>query len=715
MRTLLIIPPFIQVNTYFPSVTQLAGYLQFNGYEARSFDLSLSVLLSVFSREGLSDIFAIIGDSSTADPSVTRALSLKDRYIDTIDSVIEYLQGKNTAFAYRLASDHYLPQGDSFADTAHEAEAFGQLGIMDKAKYYCSLYLDDICRLISKTITPHFGFSRYAEKLSLGCHDFQAIESELNRGVNYIESLIEKHTQRIIEEYAPDIAGFTIPFPGNLLGALISARFIKKNYSNIKIVFGGGYINTELRELKDPAIFNYTDYITYDDGELPLLNIVRNTAKTGSAPYTRTLSCENGMLKYSDTSSEHPPHNDLPCPSTEGIEPEKYFSMTEVLNPMHRLWSDGFWNKLTAAHGCYWHKCTFCDTTLDYIGRYSPARAATVVDWMEGLIRSTGRNSFHFTDEAAPPSLLKEIAIEILKRRLSVVWWGNIRFEKAFTSDLCRLLALSGCVAVSGGIEAAEERLLKLIKKGVTLPQAAQVLYNFYSAGILVHTYLMYGFPTETGQEITDSLELVRQMFACGIVKSAYWHRFSLTVHSPVFASPEMYNIKPSGAPDSNPFANNDLAYEDLSGVDYEKYSFGLNKAIYNFMHGIGLDWDVQQWFDFPVPDTRIRKNFIRQSIAQSSSDSNYSGRQRVIWTGSAARISRNPVLVEVETSDAGGYWETDLKTAEWIKMISERAAITSGGEFTYQSLMESFPGDFNKFRDSDIWKELKENLILIV
>ena len=82
--------------------------------------------------------------------------------------------------------------------------------------------------------------------------------------------LLKKH----IDEQRPDVVGLTIPFPGNLYAALKCGQYIRQNYPQIKVIAGGGYVNTELRELSEPAVFNYLDFITLDDGERPLLNIL---------------------------------------------------------------------------------------------------------------------------------------------------------------------------------------------------------------------------------------------------------------------------------------------------------------------------------------------------------------------------------------------------------------------------------------------------------
>src|SRR6185312_10968974 len=156
----------------------------------------------------------------------------------------------------------------------------------------------------------------------------------------------------------------------------------------------------------------------------------------------------------------------------------------------------------------------------------------------------TGQTGFHFVDEAAPPAALEALANRLIERGVVITWWGNIRFEKAFTPELCKLLARSGCVAVSGGLEVASDRLLALMKKGVTVEQVARVTRAFSTAGVMVHAYLMYGFPTETAQDTVDALERVRQLFAEGCVQSAFWHRFTATAHSPIGQEPKLFGIR---------------------------------------------------------------------------------------------------------------------------------------------------------------------------
>jgi radical SAM superfamily enzyme YgiQ (UPF0313 family) len=160
----------------------------------------------------------------------------------------------------------------------------------------------------------------------------------------------------------------------------------------------------------------------------------------------------------------------------------------------------------------------------------------------------------------------------------------------------------------------ASDRLLKLMKKGVTVEQVAKVTKSFANAGILVHAYLMYGFPTQTEQETVDSLERVRQLMLNGCFQSAYWHRFAATIHSPIGKHPEQYNIKLIPNKDVL-FAENDIDYHDSIKTDHEMLGRGLKKALYNYMHGMGFDYPMSFWFDEPVTEPEISPTFIEQAL----------------------------------------------------------------------------------------------------
>jgi radical SAM superfamily enzyme YgiQ (UPF0313 family) len=724
MKVLLVIPPFYQPNSLYPSTSQLNGFLRSRGVESDIEDLSLNVLLHIFSRKGLSAVFqeAASHPEIHTDEFLSRIYGLRSRYIEMIEDLISFLQGKHLTFAHRILQTSLIPATPYVDSLPDASEFFGPLGKQDHARYICSIVLDELSLFIQKTVSPHFGLSRYAEKISLSPPTFDTLYHTITQSKDLIAKLIFEETDRMLKKHQPDVIGYSVPFPGNLPGMFLSARRVKKKNPNVTIVVGGGFPNTELRNIRDPRIFEFIDYLCLDDGEMPLWYILKYLQNPSEElQLVRTFYLQNGSeVGYLDNGEEKIiPHDQLAPPSIGSLDVSRYFSVTESLNPMHRLWSEGFWNKMAMAHGCYWHRCTFCDITLDYIRRYSPAKASTIVDWMESLIEQTGETGFHFVDEAAPPTLIRDVALEIIRRKLNVTWWGNIRFEKSFTRDLATLMSESGCIAVTGGLEIAHPRLLKLIQKGVTVEQVAQCCLNFQNAGIMVHAYLMYGFPTQTEQELIDSLEMVRQFFNLGLIQSAFWHRFALTVHSPVSGKPAFYKIKILSST-KNEFATNDLMYEDYHQIPYEKYSFGLQKALYNFMHAIGLDWDVRKWFDFAVPKTTVPKDFIAHSL-QSAPQSIPDERKRSVWLNDEPLISEATSgykKVQVHFALGSATWKLLKSQALWLVSMLEKSRPDSGRKITFADWKNSFPSDaeeFEKFLQSSVWKELRESGLLFV
>lgn len=613
---LLITPPFTQLNTPYPATAYLKGFLNTKGIESFQMDLGIEVTLSLFSKKNLIRIFELaFNENQIHSDNAGRIYALKDRYFQTVDAVLLFLQGKNANLARQVCTYNYLPRASRFNQLDDMEWAFGSMGMQDKAKHLCTLYLEDLADFIVECVDENFGFSRYAERLGRSANSFNELYQHLQAPLGFIDELAVKILNNQLETSAPKLVCFSVPFPGNLFSAFRCAQFIKRHFPDIKIAMGGGFPNTELRSLQDKRVFEFFDFICLDDGELPVELLLQHALNPKEKPLLkRTFHIEKEKVVFNDFALQKDyKQADLGTPDYSDLLLDKYISVIEVANPMHSLWSDGRWNKLTMAHGCYWGKCTFCDVSLDYIKSYEPLTAKLLVDRMETIIEQTGEYGFHFVDEAAPPALMRELALEIIGRKLSVTWWTNIRFEKSFTYDLCRLLKASGCIAVSGGLEVASDRLLKLIDKGVTVKQVARVTKNFTESGMMVHAYLMYGYPSQTIQETVDSLEMVRQLFELGIVQSGFWHQFALTAHSPIGLNPKAYGVFPEIK--EIQFANNDVDFTDSTGIDHSQFSFGLKKSLYNYMHGMCFEYDLQEWFDFDVPQTTIQPNYIYDSL----------------------------------------------------------------------------------------------------
>ena len=630
-KVLSVIPPMTQLNTPYPSTAYLTGFLRSRGIAAVQEDLALALVLELLSRDGLQSVRACI----EAIPEAKRTAPVNffadhfARYLSTIAPTIAFLQGRDATLGHRICTRQFLPEGARFRtldvyvdDDGGDplAWAFGALGMQDKARHLATLYLNDLADVLRDAVDPRFEFVRYAESLSQSQPTFDPLAEALAQPFNLLDTTLRRLTLDAVARHQPQLVLVSVPFPGAVYAAFRIAQAIKAEHPEIKVALGGGFVNTELRELSDPRVFDYFDFVTLDAGERPLLALLEHLQGARSQQrLVRTFvrEADTSRVRYLNWAEPDIAFAEVGTPTWDGLPLDRYLSLLDMLNPMNRLWSDGRWNKLTVAHGCYWKKCSFCDVSLDYISRYEGASAEVLVDRIEAIVRETGQTGFHFVDEAAPPKALKALAQEIIKRQLSITWWGNIRFEKTFSPELCQLMADSGCIAISGGLEVASDRLLTLMKKGVSVEQVARVTRSFADSGILVHAYLMYGFPTQTVQDTVDALEYVRQLFAQGCIQSGFFHRFACTVHSPVGKSPQDYGVELVPLPPVS-FAKNDIGFIDPTGVDHDVLGVALKKAVYNFMHGIGLEEDVRSWFKGKVPKSTVSRYRIERALSDS-------------------------------------------------------------------------------------------------
>lgn len=711
----LLTPPFTQLNTPYPATAYLKGFLNTRGIASYQADLGIEVTLALFCKEGLQELFAQITFAGEWSNNARRILTLKEDYIQTIDATVLFLQGHDPTLAHLICKRNYLPEASRFAQLDDLNWAFGSMGMQDKAKHLATMYLEDLSDLIVECVDPHFGFSRYAERLGRSANSFDELYSELQKENTYIDRLLLNILSKKMSEVQPKLVAISVPFPGNLFAAFRCAQWIRKNQPGVTVVMGGGFPNTELRSLSDARVFEFFDFITLDDGEAPVEQLVKLVqGEITEDALKRTFTLREGQVAYiNNQQCGDYKQGQVGTPDYSDFLLDKYISAIEIVNPMHSLWSDGRWNKLTMAHGCYWGKCTFCDISLDYIKIYEPITAQLLCDRMEQIITQTGQNGFHFVDEAAPPALMRALAIEIIKRKLTVTWWTNVRFEKSFTRDLCMLLKASGCIAVSGGLEVASDRLLELIQKGITVAQVAKVNQHFTEAGIMVHAYLMYGFPTQTAQETIDSLEMVRQMFKAGVLQSAFWHQFAMTAHSPVGLEPSRFGVRKESERVGT-FANNDIVHIDETGTDHDAFSYGLKKSLLNYMHGAMLDEPLHKWFDFKTPKPSVAPDYIANVLTQEEYNS-AKPTSKVVYLG------KLPALEITTKSKKGNTWEVasltfhtrretvnikvDKAPGEWLAAILALLSVENIKTYTMQEVQAHYEAagleDFELFWDN--------------
>jgi radical SAM superfamily enzyme YgiQ (UPF0313 family) len=719
---LLLIPPLTQLNTPYPSTAYLTGFLRSKGIRCEQADLGIEMVLRLFSRNGLTRVFDELEPrKQSLPPEAQRMLANRAAILDHIDHVVAYLQGRASNLTASLSRRGSLPQGPRFRT---RQPLPGKSSIEDRAKQTATFFLEDLADLVQATITPHFSLSRYAEHIARSASSFDGLLTALEEPLSLTDQFMLDALWEQVDLVKPGLIGLSVPFPGNVYGAFRIARSLKERFPHIPVALGGGYVNTELRRVSDPRVFTYVDFITLDDGERPLLSLVEHLE--GQRPLSalcRTYYREHDRVQFaSDPSLHNFSMGEVGCPTYQGFHLDRYFSILDSTNPMHRLWSECHWNKLTVAHGCYWKQCTFCDVGLDYISRYEITPTEHLMRQIERLIAETGRRTFHFVDEAAPPAALKALAIDLLEREVRISWWGNIRFEEAFTPDLCRLLAASGCIAVTAGLEAASDRLLTKMKKGITVDQTARVAAAFREAGILVHAYLMYGFPSETLQETIDSLERVRQLFAADLVQSAFWHRFTATAHSPIGLNPRANGLHILG-PDFQGFAENDLIHVDRYGETPEWIGEGLRRSMLNFLEGRGLAMDVRQWFDHKAPRPQVSPDWIRRALKRRRIHDDSKAERRCVWIGGLPVIESRGRRAKLHISGLEKEMAGTLPSAQaiWLNDVLIRGGVRThlGGTYpSWRDVRPTFPGtatEFASFVKQRSWKTIRAAGLLLV
>src|SRR5687768_6896572 len=127
-------PPFTQLNTPYPATAYLKGFLNTKNISSFQADLGIEAIIIIFSKQGLTKLFERIEaslqtlsqkDGFVISENASRIIALKDDYIQTIDDVIYYLQGKNPTLAHLIGKRDFLPEASRFAQTDDLTWAFG--------------------------------------------------------------------------------------------------------------------------------------------------------------------------------------------------------------------------------------------------------------------------------------------------------------------------------------------------------------------------------------------------------------------------------------------------------------------------------------------------------------------------------------------------------------------------------------------------------------
>ncbi len=735
MKAVTIIPPLVQLNAPYPSGAYLTSFFKSEGLDAVWADLSIELFYQIFCRKGLKRLFEISGaraleladraekdgDDNTAF-NLRRYIATKSNWIEWIDFITAVLSGggareKEHQFLY----SPFAPRGQRMEDFLAGIVDSGREPSVDDVRFLCSYALADLADYITAAFDPNFSLIRYAEHLTVDERSFSELEKELDSPVleHFYKPVLETHPVIVGLDPTISLICISIPFAGTFIPALYTARFLKQKYGDkVFICIGGGFVNTELRDAREPALGKYIDAISYDRGygsyhELIKLGTSNSLSLSGSLFKMRLFLKQGAAPKILDPLWTSDELEEFEATVTPKIIPDytdidftRYLRVCDDANSMHRLWTDGAWIKAYLAHGCYWHRCAFCDTNLDYVCGYKPVNTEALYDGLLKTAREKNIWGVHFVDEAMPPAALKKFALQNARAGNPLYFWGNIRFEKAFTKDFAAFLSYCGLGGVSAGIEVATGSGLKYINKGTDISSIINACAAFKEAGILIHAYMIYGFWYDTPQTIIDSMETLRQFFEAGLLDSSFWHKFVLTRNSTVYTEwkegrqPDLQPIEAKGgAQKGKLFANNNLHFKGEGA--YEKFGRPLEAALDAWMHGQALEKKVTRWFDFALPSPTIPRDFVDRQI------------QKYEKQNSERAQSLTPEKV------SGLYWlgGTPVRAGKeyrWIYLMEEQTAAATTFKQIEQGLLQGLAPEATEAARAAALKKLEQDTSLL-
>ena len=639
MQVLVIQPPIVQLNTAYPSGAYLSSFFKNRSIETKWLDLNIELYYEIFSKKGLSRLFSACsqkalalaekaensGDDATAF-NLRRYVSQKNFWIQWIDTITSILRAdpKNSGYenAHRFVFGAHVPRGNRMESYLSSLD---RDLTTDDARALASFALADLADFITAAFDENFSLVRYAESLTVSENSFSQVEKGADSPVlkEFFLPLLDRLFSSIEEK---TLVLISVPFAGTFAPSLCAGRFFKEKFgSDVFVVFGGGFVNTELRQTTERSLKKYCDALCFDRGYASYEQLLR-TDFFNSDDMTAVYK----MRRFGNDSVVEPKEADSATldfeknqtvtiiPNFSDIDFSRYPRLIDDKNPMHRLWSDGAWIKVYMAHGCYWHKCAFCDVTLDYVSGYCPTDIKKLYGGILAQCKEKGVFGVHFVDEAMPPRMMIDFARENLSHGSPITWWGNVRFEKAFTRDVADFLAAGGLIGVSAGLESATGNGLTAIHKGTDLNSIVGACCAFKEAGILVHAYMIYGYWWEKPRDLINSMETLRQFYLNGLLDSCFWHKFVLTRHSRVYKEWKeglVQDLKPVLNENAPVFAMNTLHFEGEEKS--AKYGPFLDYSLNQWMHGQDLELPVQKWFDFSVPSPTVPKNFIEKLISE--------------------------------------------------------------------------------------------------
>jgi len=328
------------------------------------------------------------------------------------------------------------------------------------------------------------------------------MEAQGRHEVIVLDTQVEGITYDLLPEriahIGPDIVGITA-MTFTLLDVVKTTALVKQVDPNITVVLGGPHPHIYPQEtIQMPNV----DLVVMGEGERVFSDLVDALDRGTSLEGIPGLVFQKGdQIRQTAANPLIDNLDALPFPARHLTPFEKYSSLLAKRSPITTMFT---------SRGCPF-RCAFCDRPN--LGKRFRARSAhNVVDEMEACVNA-GIHEFLVYDDtfSVQRQRVLDICDELLRRALPIGWDIRARVDTVDEEMLSRLKA-AGCERIHYGVEAGTERILKVLNKGITLQQAQNAFRMTRRAGIETLAYFMIGAPSETREEIRETLEFAKRL-----------------------------------------------------------------------------------------------------------------------------------------------------------------------------------------------------------
>lgn len=513
MLTKLIFPPqWIPTQPYL-SLPTLTAFLKAHDCNVEQMDVNVSFYDDLLSKQGMQGSY-----------------EMAYAKLQELESRTELQTGLKEQYAMLGGS---VLAGKYIVDRVDRAKSI----LKDKDKFYDFNELNDAFRILElglKLASVAYyptNLTFHAYDMRYSCRASQDVFAAINdRKENLFIEYFEKKTVPEILEKRPDLVGISIINTSQLIPGLTLANLIKKADDKIHINIGGSVFTRLINEISNnDGLFSIIDSIIVHEGETALLGLIKHLENGFDIENVPNLIYKKGdKIRMNKLSPAGEDINSLPTPDFDGFPLELYLSPHLVL-------------PLLSSRGCYWGKCTFCDHSFGYSGKYRPREAGMLYNDLDVLKKKYGTGFFTFQDEGLSPKLISALSDKIIQNDLNISWLADSRFEPAFSKEMSQKMARAGCKMLYFGLESGNERILACMDKGIKKENVRKICKYCSDAGIWTHLFLIFGFPTETPDEAKETMNFV--LANSSIIRSMSFGSFQLTKHSKVYENPGKFGV----------------------------------------------------------------------------------------------------------------------------------------------------------------------------